>query len=81
MNRKTFLRTLAARCLGMANPAAALWDMFADPQPESDPARAVDTLYRDAMRLGIDPASTAPHQLRAMVAAHREDLGRQEEIS
>lgn len=80
MNRKTFFRTLAAQCLRMANPAASLWEMLADPRAETDPPCAVDTLYREAMRLGIDPASMDRIHLREMVAAQREETFRQKKI-
>ena len=73
MNRKAFLHALAAQCLRMVNPTAALRDMLADPREETDAPCPVDALYRDAMRLGIDPASLEHRHLRAVIAAHRED--------
>ncbi|GEM_PF-5043038 len=71
MNRQTFLRTLAARCLRLCNPVPSLWATILEPCSQEAPS-SIDDLYQEAMRLGIDPARMDTRQLRSFVLEQRE---------
>lgn len=80
MNRKTFFRTLALNCLRIADPAVALWDIVSGAEEETVASPPVDSLYREAMRLGIDPACMDRHQLRECIDGYRQSGARERQI-
>ena len=73
LTRKAFLQEAVRQCIHIFEGRASSLLSFLDPSSEEKPQNDLISLYREAIQLGIDPASGGGNRLRETVKERKNE--------